>query len=171
VPQADEGSPSWQKAPATIRRRPTPMSRSVVRSITIYCSAVVLTLLLVRHLRGLGGPYFEIPETIYDRVQGAPHLSRQAIVMSRHAAPLMPRGSSLTVIAPAPDMSFDGNNFDVTLYMTADAQLPYHRVLHPSLAEGESWPDFVIALGRPLHHRGYRLVREFPEGRLYAAIR
>jgi hypothetical protein len=147
------------------------MSRSVVRSITIYCSAVVLTLLLVRHLRGLGGPYFEIPETIYDRVQGAPHLSRQAIVMSRHAAPLMPRGSSLTVIAPAPDMSFDGNNFDVTLYMTADAQLPYHRVLHPSLAEGESWPDFVIALGSPLQHRGYRLVREFPEGRLYAAIR
>jgi len=142
------------------------MSRSGIRSITIYCSALVLTLLLVRHLRGLGGPYFEIPETIYDRVPGAPHLSRQAIVMSRHAAPLMPRGSSLTVIAPAL-----GEHFDVTHYMTADAQLPYHRVLHPALAEGEKWPDFVIALGSPLHHRGYRLVREFPEGRLYAAIR
>ena len=147
------------------------MPRSVIRSITIYCSALVLTLLLVRHLRGLGGPYFEIPETIYDRVPGAPHLSRQAIVMSRHAAPLMPRGSSLTVIAPTSDMSFDGKNFDATYYMTADAQLPHHRVLHPTLAEDEAWPDFVIALGGPLQHRGYRLVREFPEGRLYAAIR
>lgn len=147
------------------------MSRSVIRSITIYCSALVLTLLLVRHLRGLGVPYFEIPETIYDRVPGSPHLSRQAIVMSRRAAPLMPRGSSLTVIAPAPDGSFDAANFDATFYMTADAQLPYHRVLHPTLAEGEAWPDFVIALRNPLQHRGYRLVREFPEGRLYAAIR
>jgi len=147
------------------------MPRSVIRSITIYCSALVLTLLLVRHLRGLGGPYFEIPETIYDRVPGSPHLSRQAIVMSRRAAPLMPRGSSLTVIAPAPDGSFDANNFDATFYMTADAQLPHHRVLHPTLAEEEQWPDFVIALRNPLRHRGYRLVREFPEGRLYAAIR
>jgi len=147
------------------------MSRSVIRSITIYCSALLLTLLLIRHLYGLGGPYFEIPETIYDRVPGAPHLSGQTIVMCRHAAPLMPRGSSLTVIALAPGNDFDARNFDATHYMTADAQLPHHRVLHPTLAEGESWPDFVIALGSPLHHRGYRLVREFPEGRLYAAIR
>ncbi len=138
----------------------------MIRSITIYCSALVLTLLLVRHLRGLGVPYFDIPETIYDRVPGSPHLSRQAIVMSRHAAPLMPRGASLTVIAPA-----EGEHLDVTYYMTADAHLPHHRVLHPTLAEGEAWPDFVIALGSPLQHRGYRLVREFPEGRLYAAIR
>lgn len=142
------------------------MSRSAIRSVVIYCSALFLTLLLVRHLYYLGGPYFEIPETIYDRVPGAPHLSRQAIVMSRRAAPLMPRGSSLTVIAPA-----DGKNFDTTHYMTADGHLPHHRVLHPQLAEGEAWPDFVIALGSPFEHRGYRLVREFPEGRLYAAIR
>lgn len=147
------------------------MSRSVIRSITIYCSALLLTLLLVRHLRGLGGPYFEIPETIYDRVPGAPHLSRQAIVMSRHAAPLMPRGSTLTVIAPGPGNDFDAKNFDATHYMTADAHFPHHRVVHPTLEEGERWPDFVIALGNPLRHRGYRLVREFPEGRFYAAIR
>jgi hypothetical protein len=147
------------------------MSRSALRTITIYCSALLLTLLLVRHLRGLGGPYFEIPETIYDHVPGAPHLSRQAIVMSRHAAPLMPRGSSLTVIALTPGQNFDPKNFVATHYMTADAQLPHHRVLHPTLDEDEAWPDFVIALGSPLHHRGYRLVREFPEGRLYAAIR
>lgn len=140
--------------------------RSVCRLVAIYGGAMLLTLLLVRHLVRLGGPYFAIPETIYDRVPGAPHLSRQAIVMSRHAEPLMPRGSSLTVIAPAL-----GENIDVTHYMTASGQLPHHRVLHPTLAEGDPWPDFVIALGAPLHHRGYRLVREFPEGRLYAAIR
>ena len=142
------------------------MPRSAIRSIVIYCSAILLTLVLVRHLYRLGGPYFEIPETIYDRVPGAPHLSRQAIVMSRRAAPFMPRGSSLTVIAPPYNPSGDA-----TLYMTADGHFPHHRVLHPTLAEGEPWPDFVIALGSPFEHRGYRLVREFPEGRLYAAIR
>jgi hypothetical protein len=142
------------------------MSRSAIRVVVIGCCALVLTLLLVRDLVRLGGPYFEIPETIYDRVPGAPHLSRQAIVMTRHAEPLMPRGASLTVIAPA-----EGKNFDATHYMTADGHLPHHRVLHPSLEEGYPWPDFVIALGSPLEHRGYRLVREFPEGRLYAAIR
>ena len=138
----------------------------MIRTVIIYCSALVLTLLLVRHLYHLGGPYFEIPETIYERVPGSPHLARQAIIMSRRAAPLMPRGSSLTVITPPYDP-----NSNATLYMTADGQLPHHRVLHPQLAEGEPWPDFVIALGGPLQHRGYRLMREFPEGRLYAAIR
>jgi hypothetical protein len=139
--------------------------RSVLRRITIYLGATVLTLLLVRHLHRLGGPYVVRPETIYDRVPGAPHLSRQSIVMSRHAERLMPRGASLTVIAPAL-----GENIDATHYMTASGQLPHHRVVHPSLREGETWPDFVIALGEPFHHRGFRLVAEYPEGRIYARI-
>ena len=121
-----------------------------------------MTLLLVQSLYSRGGPYFEIPETVQDHLGLGVVLSRQAIVMSLRAAALMPRGASLTVIAPAL-----APNYDVTHYLTASGLLPFHRVLHPTLAEGEHWPDFVIALGAPLEHRGYRLVREFPEGRLY----
>lgn len=122
-----------------------------------------MTILLVRQLVRSGGPYFEIPETVYDHVSpGDPPLNRQAIVISRRIAPLLPRGASITVIAPelAP-------NYDVTHYLTASGFLPHQHVVHPTLAVGEQWPDYIIALGRPLDHPGYRLVREYPEGRLY----
>ncbi len=78
----------------------------------------------------------------------------------------MPRGSSVTVVAPelAP-------NFDATHYLTASGMLPRHHVRHPHLADAQASTDFVIALGAPLNHPGYRLVREFPEGRLYEAVR
>jgi hypothetical protein len=125
-----------------------------------------MTVLLVRELYVRGGPYFEIPATVFDHEESRVLLARQAIVMCRRVEALMPRDASLTVIAPAL-----APNYDYTHYLAASGMLPRHRVLHPSLADGEQWPDFVIALGAPLHHRGYRLVREFPEGRLYAARR
>jgi hypothetical protein len=125
-----------------------------------------MTVLLVKDFRSLGGPYLEIPETVLDHVLIDVPMSRQAIVMARKAAPLMPRGSSVTVIEPAlaPD-------YDFTHYLAASGMLPRHRVVHPTLEAGETGPDFVIALGGPLQHPGYQLVREFPEGRLYAARR
>jgi hypothetical protein len=143
------------------------MNRQNLRALVVYACAAWMTLLIVKEFRSVGGPYLEIPETIFDHVLPDVQLSRQAIVMSRHAEQLMPRGASLTVIAPelAP-------NYDPTHYLTASGVLPRHRVQHPTLAEGEKWPDFVIALGTlPLEHRGYTLLREFPEGRLYAARR
>jgi hypothetical protein len=142
------------------------MNVRILRPLVVYACAALMMLLIVKEFRSVGGPYFEIPETIFDRVLPDVQLSRQAIVMARHAEPLMPRGASLTVIAPAL-----APNYDPTHYLTASGFLPRHRVQHPTLAEGERWPDFVIALGAPLEHRGYTLLREFPEGRLYAARR
>jgi len=122
-----------------------------------------MTVLLVRQLFSRGGPYFEIPETVYDHVSpGSPPLNRQAIVISRRIEPLLPRGASVTVIAPAL-----APNYDVTHYLTASGFLPHQHVVHPTLGVGEQWPDYIIALGRPLDHPGYRLVREYAEGRLY----
>src|SRR5690349_1151789 len=125
-----------------------------------------MTVLLVRDFKALRGPYFEIPETIFDHVLPEPPRTRNVILLARRIEPLMPAGASLTVVQPAlaPD-------YDFTDYLTASGQLPHHRVLHPTLAEGEPWPDFVLALGAPLQHRGYVLVRAFPEGRLYAVRR
>lgn len=122
-----------------------------------------MVLLLVREFHSRGGPYFEIPETIFDHVLRDAPLSRQVIVLARRVEPILPRGATLTVIAPelAP-------NYDPTHYLAATGFLPRHKVLHPQLADGEPWPDYVIALGAPLQHHGYALLREFPEGRLYA---
>lgn len=136
------------------------------RSIVIALCAAWMGVLLVHGLYANGGPFFEVPETVFDHVLHDTPLSRQAIVMARHAEPLMPRGATLTVIAPE-----QAPNYDATLYLTAAGVLSRHRVMHPTLAAGEPWPDFVIALSTPLEHPGYRLVREFPEGRLYAARR
>ncbi|HEX7828896.1 MAG TPA: hypothetical protein VF787_04545 [Thermoanaerobaculia bacterium] len=136
--------------------------RQTFRTLVITLTAALLTLLLVRLLHARGGPYWEIPETILDHVEPEQTLSRQAIVMSRRAEPLMHAGASLTVIAPA-----QAPNYDFTHHLVACGMLPHHEVRHPSLGPGEQWPDFVIALGAPLEHPGYMLLREFPEGRLY----
>ncbi|HKR64621.1 MAG TPA: hypothetical protein VJZ00_12895 [Thermoanaerobaculia bacterium] len=136
------------------------------RTLIVYACAAALTAMLVRALYFRGGPYLEVPRTVFDHAGPDALLPRQAIVMCRHVEPLMPRGASVTVIDPQ-----EAPNYDPTLYLTASGFLPRHRVLHPSLDEGQPWPDFVIALAHPLVHRGYRLVREFPEGRLYGAVR
>jgi len=136
------------------------MSSTATRAV-VYVSAALMTLLLVQGLYSRGGPYFEIPQTVQDHVGRELPLSRQAIVMSRRAEPLLPRGATLTVIAPAL-----APNYDATHYLTASGLLPHQHVLHPAFGEDRG-PDFVIALGSPLEHPGYHLVREFPEGRLY----
>ena len=122
-----------------------------------------MLLLLAHSLYSRGGPYWEIPPTVVEhQVAGPAPLSRQAIVMCEHVAPLLPRGASITVIAPA-----QAPNWDVTLYLTASGLLPHNYVRHPMFGEGEPWADYVIALGQPFEHRGYRLVRQWPEGWLY----
>jgi hypothetical protein len=126
------------------------------RVLTIV-TATVLILLLIRHFYGRGGPYFDIPETIEDRV--APRR-----VMCRRVEGLMPRGATVTVLAPklAP-------NYDATHYLVASGLLPHHHVVAPPVED--AWPDFAIALGAPFEHEKYRLERQFAEGRLYAIKR
>ena len=136
------------------------MPSLAIRAI-VYASSALLTFLLIEQLRARGGPYFEIPETVQDHVLREMPLSRQAIVMSRHAEPLLPRGATVTVIAPAL-----APNFDATHYLTASGLLPHQHVLHPAF-EDERGPDFVIALGSALENHAYHLLREFPEGRIY----
>ena len=129
----------------------------------VYVSSAAMMLLLVERLHWRGGPYWEVPETVFDHVdRGELPLSRQAIVMCEHVAPLLPRGASITVVAPAL-----APNWDATHYLTASGLLPHQYVRHPMFGEGEPRADFVITLGRPLDHYGYRLVRQWPEGWLY----
>ena len=140
-------------------------SASIGRAV-VYVSAGLMTLLLVRHFYVLGGPYFEFPQTVEDHVDRVFPLSRDAIVMSRRAAPFLPRGATVTVLAPAL-----APNWDATHYLTGSGLLPHQHVVHPALIDSiDSRPDFVIAVRAPLNHAHYLLVHEFPEGKLYRRI-
>lgn len=143
---------------------PLSVKRSVAARVATYVSAVLLMLLLVRRYARQGGPYFEMPETVEEHMSPIKPLSRDAIVLSRRAEPLMPRGTSVTVIAPvlAP-------NYDATHYLAASGLLPHHHVVAPPVELSQ--PDFVIAIGEPDPREGYRLLAEFPEGRLYAKVK
>jgi hypothetical protein len=138
--------------------------RQSLHTAVVYLTAAVLTLLLVRLLHARGGPYWERPETILDHVGTDTHHSRDAIRLIRRAEMFVPTGTSLTVLVPA-----QAPHYDYTHHLLASGLLPHHEVRHPSLAAHETrlWPDYLIAIESPLVHPGYRLVMEWPEGRLY----
>lgn len=137
----------------------------MIRSLLVYVCAAVMGFLTVKALYFRGGPYFDVPRTVFDHVAPGGYLSRDAILVGRSVEQIVPRGASLTVVNPE-----EAPRYDITLYLTASGVLPRHHVVPPSL-DHDPLPDFVIALGKPLQHDRYRLVREFPEGRLYAVQR
>jgi hypothetical protein len=134
-----------------------------VRRVVIVAAAIVFLAAAIRHFHWLGGPYFEIPETIQDHVWPTPFPSRDAIVLSRRAEPLLPRGATVTIVLPteAPD-------YDQTHWLTALGMLPRQHAV-PQKLDGprEKLPQFVIAIHEPLEHPHYELVHTFPEGHLY----
>ena len=119
---------------------------------------------LVRVYYARGGPYFQFPKTVQDHVAPAMYPSRDMILLSRAAAEIVPRGTTVTAIRPA-----EAPDYDVTLYLTAAGMMPWHRVVPPALDAADR-PQFVLAVREPLSNPHYRLFRELPEGRIYEAI-
>lgn len=145
---------------------PAPMpARERARRAVLLLAALSLLTLTARRLHWLGGPYFDFfPSTIQDHVWPARFPSADAIVLSRRAEPLLPRGAEVTILAPA-----QAPNYDQTHWLTALGMLPRQRAVPPDLdgSTREDLTDFVIAIGDPFPHRAYRVVRQFPEGALY----
>jgi hypothetical protein len=131
-----------------------------VRTLTIYVAAALFAVALGHWFYALGRPYFEIPRTVQDHVAVKPYVSRDAILLSRRAAALLPRGATVTVVQPS--------RKDDTLYLTAAGVMPHQVVIYPEL---KNRPDYVLALREPLNDRAYRLIFDFPEGRIYARWR
>ena len=125
----------------------------------MYAATIVFLAALVHRFHWLGGPYFELPDTIQDHVWPSRFLSADAIVLSRRAEPLLPRGATVTLLAPS-----EAPNYDQTHWLTGLGLLTHQRVMPQKLDDG---PRFVIAIRAPLEDPRYTLVKSFPEGGLY----
>ena len=137
-----------------------------VRRLLVYVAAAVFAAALVHRFHWLGGPYFEVPETIQDHVWPERFPSRDAIVLSRRAEPLLPRGATVTILAPA-----EAPEYDQTHWLTGLGMLPRQHAMPQNLdLPPEKLPQYVIAIGDPLPDPHYRLVRQFPEGFLYERV-
>jgi hypothetical protein len=130
-----------------------------MRRIVVLTAAAIFAAFLVARFRSLGGPYFARPETIQDHVAATPYPSRDAIVMSRRAAALIPRGATVTLIMPS-----QAPNHDATLVYVAAGLMPHH---HMAAQDRQDRPQYVITVRDPLDDADYRLQHEFPEGRIY----
>lgn len=131
--------------------------RVLARRFIVYATAAVLAVALVRQFYYLGGPYFEAPQTIQDHVATKRYPSRDAIVMARRAAMLVPRGATVTVLLPS-----QAPNYDPTLYFTATGLMPRHRIVAPAAK-----PQYIITVREPLDDPSYAVQNEFDEGKIY----
>jgi len=130
------------------------------RRVVIVAAALVFAAAIVHRFHWLGGPYFEIPETIQDHVWPVRFPSRDAIVLSRRAEPLLPRDATVTILAPeeAPD-------YDQTHWLTGLGMLPRQHLV-PQKFDGPL-PQYVIAIHQEFPNPAYEKIHTFPEGFLY----
>ena len=140
--------------------RPAADRRRVVRRLIIYAATIAFAAATIHRFHWLGGPYFEFPETIQDHVWPARFPSRDAIVLSRRAEPLIPRGAKVTILKPA-----EAPNYDQTHWLTGLGMLPRHHLVPQKI--DETRPDYVITIHEELAHEQYERIAQFPEGFLY----
>lgn len=137
--------------------------RDLARRVVIVAAVVLFIGATVRRFHWLGGPYFTFPATIQDHVWPTFFPSRDAIVLSRRAEPLLPRGATFTIVKPS-----EAPNYDQTHWLTGLGLLPRQHAM-PQKLDGPlaRLPQYVIAIHEPLEHAHYELVQSFPEGHLY----
>ncbi|HEX8172573.1 MAG TPA: hypothetical protein VF824_18705, partial [Thermoanaerobaculia bacterium] len=102
-----------------------------------------------------------IPETIQDHVWPTPFASRDAIVVCRRAAPLLPRGAEVTVLTPS-----EAPEYDQTHWLTGLGLLVHQHVV-PQKLDVPKPPEYVIAVRDPFPDPRYVRIAVFPEGGLY----
>lgn len=138
-------------------------SAGIARRIIVYGAALVFFAASIQRFHWLGGPYFQFPDTIQDHVWPVRFLSADAIVLSRRAAPLLPRGATVTILAPS-----EAPDYDQTHWLTGLGLLPRQHVMPQKMSgRPESLPQFVIAIHDEFDHPHYKLHTRFREGFLY----
>ena len=126
--------------------------------LIVAIATLILLIAFVNRLYTRGGPYFARPETIVDHVGPNKHETRDALMLLPKVRPLLPRGARVTCFEPGgADLSPD--------FFAAVGQLPLQRVVSPY----GDLPEYIIAIRKPFDNPAYRVIAEFPEGRLYKA--
>jgi hypothetical protein len=126
--------------------------------LIVAAATVILLIAFVNRLYTRGGPYFARSETIVDHVGPNKHETRDALVLLPKVRRLLPRGARVTCFEP-------GNADTMPDFFAAVGQLPQQIVVSPNGV----LPEYVIAIRKPLDNSAYRVIAEFPEGRLYKA--
>jgi hypothetical protein len=143
----------------------------VLEKTLIAIATLVLLAAFLHRLYTRGGPYFQRPVTIVDHVGPVQHETRDALVLLPRLRPLLPRGAEVTCFRPVEGQE----RYDMPNYFAAVGQLPQQTVLPPFVAgltvPREQLNEYVIAVGEPFTHPAYRVIAEFPEGRLYKVVR
>ena len=134
-------------------------------------ATLILLIAFVHRLYTRGGPYFTRAATIMDHVGPNKHETRDVLLLLPKVRPLLPRGAQVTCFRPY----YGAQRFDLPNFFAAVGQLPDQAVLPPFVASlGVNRYDlveYVIAVRDPFTHPDYRVVAEFPEGRLYRVVR
>lgn len=134
---------------------------AAARRVLVYAAAIAFAAATIHRFHWLGGPYLDFfPETIQDHVWPARFPSRDAIVLSRRAEPLLPRGAKVTILKPA-----EAPNYDQTHWLTGLGMLPRQHPVAQKIEETN--PEFVIAIHEEFVHPAYAKIATFPEGALY----
>ncbi len=135
-------------------------------------ATLVLLAAFIHRLYTRGAPYFEPPLTIVDHVGPGRHETRDALTLLPRIRPLLPRSAQVTCFRPN---GLGEQNYDMPNYFAAVGQLPDQTVLPPFVAGVDvprpSLVEYVIAVREPFTHPAYRVIAEFPEGRLYKVER
>ena len=126
--------------------------------LIVAIATFILLIAFVNRLYTRGGPYFARPVTIVDHVGPQKHETRDALILLPKVRPLLPRGAHVTCFEP-------GSSDLSPAFFAAIGQLPLQHVVSPY----GTLPEYIIAVGRELDNPSYRVVAEFPEGRLYKA--
>ncbi len=135
-------------------------SKVIARRVVIYAAALVFAAATIHRFHWLGGPYFEFPGTIQDHVWPVRFPSADAIVLSRRAEPLLPRGATVTILKPS-----EAPDYDQTHWLTGLGMLPRQ---HPVAQKvDETKPAYVIAIHEEFAHPAYEKIATFKEGFLY----
>ena len=137
----------------------------------IVTASVLLLIAFVNILEQRGGPYFDRPATVVEHVSREKRNPRDALLLVPRVRPLLPDGAKVTCFKP-----LNGKwTLDIDSFHAAVALLPRQLVVPPFTA-AEDIPkqdlaEYVIAVDDPLTNPFYRVIAEFPEGRLYKVQR
>lgn len=145
--------------------------RERLQKAVIVAVSLLLAVALVWRFYERRPPYFAAPRTIVDHVDRIEHPQRATVLLLEKVKPLIPRGSGVACFR-----SIEGKReSDNSNYLTAVGMLPHQVVLPSFMADAslskEDLVEYVVAVGEPLHHPGYKPVAGFAEGYLYRVDR